>query len=294
MTHITICICTFKRPELLSRTLVGIPRLDTGGRFSVSVVVADNDRSESARATVEAFGRDSGVPTMYCVEPEQNIALARNRALSHASGDFVAFIDDDEFPEPGWLLTALDACDEGVAGVLGPVRPHFDETPPGWLIRGHLCDRPEFPTGTTLGWRQTRTGNVLLRRSVFQGADAFRKEFGGGGEDQDFFRRMMERGNRFIWCNEAVVYEIVPPERRTRSYFWKRALLRGQNEKLLLSAKSIAKSTAAVAGYLVVLPVAAATGQHHFMNYSIRLLDHAGKLMAAVGISPVRGKYLYE
>lgn len=292
--RITVCICTYKRAEPLRRLLAELGRQDTAGRFSYSIVVADNDRAESARAIVTQFQATSPLAVTYCVEPEQSIALVRNKALEHATGDFVAFIDDDEFPAEGWLLGMLDACASFEAdGVLGPVRPFFDDAPPAWLVRSRLCERPEHPTGAVLHWRHTRTGNVLFRRGILREHEApFRREFPNGGEDLDFFRRMMEGGCRFVWCNEAAVYEEVPPERRRRRYFLKRALLRGQNERLLLSTTSIVKSLVAVPLYVAALPLMCVLGQHALMRCGVRLCDHAGKLLGAVGIRPAGGKYL--
>ena len=291
---VCVCICTFRRPELLKRTLEKISQQDTRGTLAIRVVVADNDCEQSARGVAADFQARTSLDIVYCVEPEQNIALARNRALQHADGEFVAFIDDDEFPGPDWLLQMHSTCEAySAAGVLAPVRPFFDSEPPEWLLRSRLCERTEHATGTTLGWKQTRTGNVLLRRSILQGlAPPFRQEFGNGGEDQDFFRRMMLLGHRFVWCNEAAVYEFVPPERRRRSYYLKRALMRGQNEKLLLTARSIAKSLVAVPIYITMVPFLLLLGQHHAMRYGVKLFDHAGKLLTAVGIRPIRGKYL--
>lgn len=291
---VSVCICTYRRPALLKRSLEALSKQSTEGRFTYSVVVADNDCDESARRITSEFSSTSAVEVTYCVEPEQNIALARNKAVQSASGDYVALIDDDEFPVEDWLAKMLEACSEHRAdGVLGPVRPFFDDKPPDWLVRGRLCERPEHQTGLVLQWWQTRTGNVLFRREILTGIiEPFRREFGNGGEDQDFFRRMMERGHRFVWCNEAAVYEVVPAERRSRRYFWRRALLRGQNEKLLLNPRSIAKSLLAVPFYLLSLPFVSMLGEHVLMDYSVRLLDHAGKLLVAVGVKPIRGKYL--
>lgn len=291
---ITVCICTYKRPHLLRRLLAALDQQHTAGRFSYSIVVADNDDRESAREVVAEFAVTSSVAVTYCVEREQNIALARNRALAHARGDYVAFIDDDEFPDRAWLATMLHACEACNAdGVLGPVRPFFEEAPPAWLVRSKLCERPEHPTGTRLNWRETRSGNVLFRRRVLEAIGTpFRREFGNGGEDQDFFRRVMQRGHRFTWCNEAAVYEIVPPERRRRRYFLKRALRRGQNERRLLSAASLAKSLLAVPLYTALIPITFVLGQHVFMDCCVRLLDHVGRLLGAVGIEPAPGKYL--
>jgi succinoglycan biosynthesis protein ExoM len=292
--HVTMCICTYKRPQLLRRLLAALDRQETAGRFSYSIVVADNDARESARAVVAEFAATSSLAVTYCVEREQNIALARNRALEQARGDYVAFIDDDEFPDPEWLATMLDACETWRAdGVLGPVRPFFDEPPPAWLVRSKLCERPEHPTGTRLDWRDTRSGNVLFRRRVLEALDTpFRREFGNGGEDQDFFRRLIEGGCRFVWCNEAAVYEVVPAERRRRRYFLRRALRRGQNERRLLTVTGIATSLAAVPVYTVLIPVTCLLGQHVFMGYCVRLLDHVGRLLGAVGIEPAPGKYV--
>src|SRR5262245_23641049 len=124
ISHISVCICTYKRLALLRRTLDALREQDTEGLFTYSIVVADNDRLESARQMVTSFAGSTSLAVTYCVEPEQNIALVRNQALALASGEFVALIDDDEFPNRDWLLQAFKACNQpGVDGVLGPVRP---------------------------------------------------------------------------------------------------------------------------------------------------------------------------
>src|ERR1700683_526178 len=94
--HISVCICTFKRADLLRRLLDRLANQKTEGLFTYSAVVSDNDSSESAREVVTAFPATNGLQVTYCNEPQQNIALARNRALQHAESDFAAFIDDDE------------------------------------------------------------------------------------------------------------------------------------------------------------------------------------------------------
>ena len=123
--HITVCICTYQRPALLLRLLeklreqttsVESPTSDfrpptsdaqassdlrpptSDFRFTLSVVIADNDATESARSTVETFAASAPFPVKYCVEPRKNIALVRNHAIAHATGDYIACLDDDEFP----------------------------------------------------------------------------------------------------------------------------------------------------------------------------------------------------
>lgn len=292
--HITICICTFKRPHLLKQTLEQIGRIETQGLFTYSVVVADNDWLESARDVVNQSRDSRHVEILYFVEPEQNIARARNLAVNQAKGDFLAFIDDDEFPKSDWLLTAFQACNEfNCDGVLGPVKPYFDQKPPDWLVRGNFCIRPEHASGTVLNCRQTRTGNALLRSKILQGVkEPFNPQYGNGGEDSDFFKRMIRDGHVFLWCNESVVFEVVPPERWTRRYLLKRALLRGQIEYLNADYRSIMKSMIAVPLYLTFLPFLLVSGQHRFMKFLIRMGDHLGKLFGVLGWKPLGDKYL--
>ncbi len=170
--HISVCICTYKRPHLLQRLLEELGRQQTGTRFSYSIVVADNDRLRSAEPAVRDFAARSETPIRYCVQPQQNIALTRNKALENAAGEFVAFIDDDEFPTDRWLLTLFEACSEyNVDGVLGPVKPYFDHQAPKWVVDGRFYDRPTYPTGFIIDARKGRTGNVLLRRQIFEDDD---------------------------------------------------------------------------------------------------------------------------
>ena len=165
--HICVCICTFKRPQLLKRLLLELDRQETSGLFSYSIVVVDNDRVMSAQHIVQSFQQLSNIEVRYCLEPEQSIALARNRAVENAKGDFIAFIDDDEYPDRQWLLTLFLAFNTfKVDGILGPVLPYYEQEPPQWIIKGKFHERPSHATGTVLHWTKTRTGNVLLRSSL--------------------------------------------------------------------------------------------------------------------------------
>src|ERR1700761_5130160 len=91
--HICVCICTYQRSQLLKRLLVALATQETGGLFTYSIVVADNDESRSAEFVVAECVDASNVPVTYCVEPQRSIALTRNIAVRNAVGDFIAFID---------------------------------------------------------------------------------------------------------------------------------------------------------------------------------------------------------
>ncbi len=297
VADITICVCTYQRMELLERLLQAIAAQRSDGSFRFSCVIVDNDVSESGRSVVERM--QSGFPASirYSVEPARNFALVRNHAVSLASGDLLAFIDDDEVPREDWLLRMVELLHKsGADAVLGPVRPYFDRDPPSWIMRGRVCERPAYPTGTELHWNQTRTGNVLLRAGMItEEGLRFDPAFASGGEDVDFFRRAAEKGKRFVWCEEAAVYELVPESRLQRSYYLKRALLQGRLSagyaksfwsKLLTAVKAFAAAVA----YTAALPVLFLLGDHLGMRYLIKDCHHIARLLTTLGLSPSFGR----
>ncbi len=274
---------------MLERCLRAVQGQTQSG-FSHSVVVVDNDAQESARGVVEALSRKGGLEIAYVVEPEPNISRARNRALAHATGDYIAFIDDDEFPDSDWLFHLLRTCRRlQVDGVLGPVVPFFENTPAEWLVKSGLCARRSFQTGTMLtNPRYLRTGNVLFSRQlVVDMREPFDPQLGrSGGEDADFFSRMISAGRSFAWCDEAGVHEEVPAERQTLQYHLKRACIRGVTEadKEAKCGVRTFKSVVASILYALALPILALTGYHRFARYLVKCTDHVAKLLAKCGI----------
>jgi glycosyltransferase involved in cell wall biosynthesis len=292
--HISVCVPTYKRPEMLAKCLDGLERQERRG-FTHSIVVVDNDDQQSARSVVEEWARRSTIAVVYACEPEQNISLARNRAVANASGEYIAFIDDDEVPDPAWLANLHAASGRFflAGGVLGPVLPQFAGTAPAWLVKSELCLRTSFATGTpATDPKHMRTGNVLLSKAMIDDLQVpFDPRLGRtGGEDSDFFERMIRAGRSFIWCDEARVYEEVPVERQTLRYHVNRALVRGavQSGKQAFLTYGTFKSAIAVVVYAVILPVLLATRYHLFARYLVSCCDHLGKLLGYVGIKPGR------
>jgi len=206
---------------MLSRALEGVTSQIIEPGLSFEVIVVDNDNRRSAEDIVRLYQRLNTRRIVYDCEPIQNIALARNRAILNATGNLIAFMDDDEFPVEDWLVNLYRTMKKYQSdGVLGPVIPFFPQEAPQWLRVSKVCDRRRLQTGTLLTDRDTRTGNVLLNRRILpKDGNWFNPVYGlTGGEDQDFFRRQINSGGTFVWCDEAEVYETVPEERWRASF----------------------------------------------------------------------------
>jgi succinoglycan biosynthesis protein ExoM len=293
--HITVCICTYQRPRRLEETLDGVSEQRTEDEFTYSAVVVDNDIERSAQQPVAEYSGRSGLQITYACEPEKNIARARNKAVGLATGDYVAFIDDDEVPPADWLARLLHAAQEYESdGVLGPVRPLFAKPPAEWILKGRFFDRESYETGTVLqNPEQTRTGNVLLKAGLLtraDGSEPFDPRFGMGGEDVDFFRQALAAGALLVWCDEAPVYEDVPEERLKAVYFLRRAVLRGtvNGSRDQHSLVSTVKSLVAVVVYPLTMPFCAIFGRHRLLQVLVSYLDHLAKLLSRIGIRLVK------
>jgi len=296
--HVSVCICTYRRNHMLERLLRKIALQNTCGLFNISVVIVDNDEAGPAQGMITRLKNDLGMDISYEIGSENIIPTARNHAVRLSKGNYIAIIDDDEFPPPQWLANMYRAINTfDVDGALGPVHPFFDEEPPAWLIKGKFCERPVHRTGTILHWTQTRTGNCLIRKDVFDKHNLFFDiNFKTGGSDQDFFKRAMALGCRFIAVEEAPVYEIVSPERWTKYYYIKRALVNGYNSHKYKTYRrgsmrqiaSAIKSTGAVIAYTLAMPASALIGTHMVVKFAEKGSHHLSQLFAMIGIELVK------
>jgi succinoglycan biosynthesis protein ExoM len=217
---ISVCVCTYCRPEGLRKCLESILDQDFAGPFEV--VVVDDDLRRSAAACVAAMRAafsERQIPLTHVAEPQRNIALARNMAVRAARGELIAFIDDDERAEPGWLERLHETLETfGADVVIGAVVPSFSDDIPMWLRRSGALHRKCPPTGARLRASGCRTGNVLARRAVFE-RFPFEARLGRiGNSDSLVFRQAERAGFVLRSCAEAVVIET--QESARRSWRW--------------------------------------------------------------------------
>lgn len=222
VTEVAVCVVTYRRPVGLYRLMRSLARLrfDKCGDVTLQVIVVDNDAAGSAREIVEWAAERSKWPIRYAVEPQWGISYPRNCAVALASHcEYIAFVDDDEVVESGWLDELLCAQKRYNADVVaGPVPPAFESKPPRWVVEGRLFERYRYPTGANPGY--IGAGNVLIRRRILDGLPGpFDPRFAlTGGEDNLLFWQLDRPGFRRVWCDEAIATEYIPASRtRLRS-----------------------------------------------------------------------------
>ncbi len=226
--RISVCVCTYRRPQQLAALIKRLAEQQPPP--ILELVVVDNDAHGSAAGVVAAA--IAPFPLRYSVQPVKNIALTRNQALAAASGDWIAFLDDDELPLPDWLQQLWRTAElHSADGVLAPVISQVPDDAPDWIKAGNFFARRRFTTGTVVPRNEYRIGNALLRADCLKALDGpFDAAYGlTGGEDGDLLCRYADQGARLVWCDEAVVTEPVEHSRLNRHWLLKRAW-RGGND----------------------------------------------------------------
>ena len=216
----TVAVCTRNRPDGLARCLEAL-RVARGP--GLDLLVVDNaSETDAVQVLLEARFPEA----RYAREPRPGLDWARNRAILEASGEILAFTDDDAVPDPGWVRAVARAFAEQaeVMAVTGPVVPEELETEAQQLFeeyggfgRGFLrrwCRADGDQRGRAVGHHrpaQFGTGaNMAFRRDLFARIGGFDPALDvgtatGGGGDLEMFFRLMHEGHTLAYEPDAIV-----------------------------------------------------------------------------------------
>lgn len=223
--EIALCIATHRRPSGLFALLGALDgQTFEGPPPALRIIVVDNDPEGSAQPVCEDAQRWLRHPLRYLQEKRRGIPMARNASVVAAwDAPWIAFIDDDELPDPGWLDGLLRAQRESGADVVaGPVVPLFGFEPPDWVTRGRFLEHE--PSGA----HSARTGNLLVRTDCLaRQPRLFDERMIPIGEDRELFERVAAAGGRIVWAPDAIVVETVPRERATLGWIVQRGFRAG-------------------------------------------------------------------
>jgi glycosyltransferase involved in cell wall biosynthesis/GT2 family glycosyltransferase len=235
---VVVCAFTSERLDVLSEAIESLRAQTLPPREIVLVIDHAPELLEEARRRW---------PDLKIVanREQQGLSGARNTGVAEASGDVVAFLDDDAIAQPDWLRHLADAYeDPNVLGAGGAVRPRWVEGKPGWFP-------PEFDwvVGCThSGMPRERSpvrnlvgANMSFRREPLREVGGFSHELGRVGtlpvgcEETDLSIRIGQRWPRaeILYDPAAVVDHVVPAARGRLSYFIDRCRAEGRSKAVL-------------------------------------------------------------
>jgi len=295
---LTVCVCTYKRPEVLRILLGRLASCAEGASevAEVGVVVVDDDPAASAATVAQAAGSSFARGVRYEATGSGNVSTARNRAieLGIEDADWLATIDDDCLPSEAWLRELVVVQRRtGAECVSGACDTELPPEAPRWLREQPFHD--DATTGTdgdaiSMGYMKNSLFSSLF---ITEHGLRFDPRFGEiGGEDAMFFLSAHAVGMHHVYAAHALVREQLPAERANLRYQMRRRFWYGNTEAVtsIASGRASRARMAASAGTMamsgVLNPVRrAARGQRpQLLFHASELLRAAGRLLGAAGV----------
>ena len=211
---VSVIIPVYNDAERLSLCLKA---LEQQTYTSYEVIVVDNgSRDDSAETVCRSFEN-----VTFTTQLKQGSYAARNKGLSFAEGEIIAFTDSDCIPEPTWLERGVE---------------RFLVTENCGLVAGRVCIFPKDPNQPTtaelyemfLAFPQERyiksdnygaTANVFTSRAVLNKVGLFNDSLQSGG-DMEWGNRVASEGFTLIYAENACIHH---PARRTLAELRKKA-----------------------------------------------------------------------
>ncbi|MGH7855283.1 MAG: glycosyltransferase family 2 protein [Candidatus Binatia bacterium] len=223
----TIIIPTKNRANVLSQLLDSIEQLDAVDRILPEIIVADNDSQDDTFEYIKSKARcfRAMVRAVKVTRPGKSAAI--NDALKAATGDVVAFLDDDVVVDKNWLRAVEIFFRQGEyrvgQGMIQLPSPEKDEPEILKLVERYRTIPRLVYRSNPRTVHSLNGANFFVGREVFDRIGGFDERLGPGAsgtsEDVDFARRLTRANIAIGYVPDAIVYHRVDRARLTEEYF---------------------------------------------------------------------------
>ncbi len=219
--RVSVVVCTYNGARTIRDCLDGLSRLDYP---DYEVIVVDDGSTDATGVIARQYD-------CRLIQTEnQGLANARNTGLAAATGEIIAYLDDDAYPDPDWLTyLAATFLRTGYAGVGGP-----NIAPPGdGPIAECVARAPGGPVHVLVTDREAEHipgCNMAFRKSCLEAIGGFDPQFRTAGDDVDVCWRLQERGWTLGFHPAAMVWH---HRRNSLRTYWRQQIGYGRAEAML-------------------------------------------------------------
>lgn len=217
---VSICLAHFNRPRELGEALDSIKGLHY--KNIEVIIVDDGSTSPEALACLAAIQKqDHGFPLQVYTQPNLYLGASRNLAASHAQGEYLLFMDDDNLAKPDEITALVSAMEYANADIITSFADTFRSRDIGNLAAATRKRIVYFGADLTSGMFRNPYGdsNCLVRRSVFEKLGGFTEDYKIGRDDQEFFSRAVLNGMKLYVLPEAVYWYRLSSTRMRQDQF---------------------------------------------------------------------------
>ena len=231
---VSVIICAYTEDRWL-QLKESVASVEAQTSPPIEIIVCVDHNEELLRRSEEYFGNGGASAAMPLIvlanKYNGHLGAARNTAAEFASGEVLAFLDDDAAAAADWLERLIAPYDdEQVGAVGGAPLPVFEVRRPRWFphefdwvfgcaYRGLPLTRA--PLGHLIG------ANMSARRSALREVDGFHSD---NQDDMDMCHRIAHAQHRVLYEPLATVHHFVPATRTTWHYFWRKCYFTNQEK----------------------------------------------------------------
>ena len=219
--RVSVVVCSHNGSRTIRECLERVQELD---HPDYEIIVVDDGSTDDTGA----LARECGVRVI--ATDNQGLSNARNTGLSAATGEIIAYIDDDAYPDRHWLSYLAGAFRRSAhAAIGGPNYPPPRDGPVAECV-AHAPGGPVHVLFSDQEAEHIPGCNMAFRTSALRGIGGFDSQFRVAGDDVDVCWRLHEKGLTIGYCAAAVVWH---HRRNSIRAFWKQQAGYGKAEALL-------------------------------------------------------------